>query len=486
MKLAVENLCHWGGKIKMKCIKETGGIFLIWCSLLTILPIIVCAQGDSSKMKETDPLVLKKLEWFQDMKFGLLMHWGPYSQWGVVESWSICPEDEGWCQRKGPYSSNYNEYRKAYENLQTTFNPVRFEPERWAISAAEAGMRYIVFTTKHHDGFCMFDTKQTDYKITAPGCPFHSDPRSNVAKELFDAFRKQGFGIGAYFSKPDWHSPDYWWPYFPPLDRNVNYDVRKYPEKWEGFKKYTSNQIKELVSEYGKVDILWLDGGWVNPENKAQDIDMPQIARMARHYQPGLIIVDRAVPGRYENYRTPEQQIPDKPLDYIWETCMTMGNSWSYVPGDDYKPTGKLIHLLVDIVAKGGNFLLNIGPSPEGELPPVALERLKEIGAWMRVNGAAIYSTRPVAPYKEGKICFTRTADDTMSAIYLASEIEKEPPHVISISSFSPPRDSKVTMLGVSEPLVWEENGNGFIIYIPESIRNNPPCRHAWTFRFRR
>jgi alpha-L-fucosidase len=458
-------------------------------SLLFVLVVsagyMTIAQEKSPQERETDPLVLKKLEWFQDMKFGLLMHWGPYSQWGIVESWSLCPEDEGWCQRKGPYAKEYWEYKKAYENLKSTFNPVRFDPDVWAAAAKGAGMRYVVFTTKHHDGFCMFDTKMTDYRITDKDCPFSTSPRRNVTKEIFEAFRKQGCGVGAYFSKPDWHSPDYWWSYFPPLDRNVNYDIAKHPERWESFRQFTFDQIKELMSQYGKVDILWLDGGWVNPGSKGQDINMPAIAGMARSYQPGLIVVDRAVPGRFENYRTPEQEVPDKPLDYVWETCMTMATSWSYVPNDTYKPARKLVHLLVDVVAKGGNFLLNIGPSPEGELPPVSLQRLKEIGDWMKVNGGAIYSTRPVAPYVDGKVRFTRMPDGTINALYLADENESRPPPTVAISFGAPAKGGTVTMLGAREPLQWEQSGNGFVIHVPESVRNDPPCSYAWTFRYK-
>jgi alpha-L-fucosidase len=458
-------------------------ILIVSVLCLSAVQIAQCQQ-DTSSDKETDPLVLKKLEWFQDMKFGLLMHWGTYSQWGIVESWSICPEDEGWCERRGKYASNYFEYKSAYENLKTTFNPVKFEPEKWAAAAKDAGMKYVIFTTKHHDGFCMFDTKQTDYKITDKGCPFSSNPRSNVAKEIFNAFREKGFGVGTYFSKPDWHTPDYWWPYFPPLDRHVNYDIKKHPEKWESFKKFTYNQIEELMSDYGKIDILWLDGGWVNPKEKGQDIDMPKIASMARSHQPGLIVVDRAVPGRYENYRTPEQEIPDKPLGYVWETCMTMATSWSYVPNDTYKPTWKIIHMLVDIVAKGGNYLLNIGPSPEGEFSPDAYNRLKEIGIWMNVNNSVIYFTRPVAPYKENNICFTQKPDGSINAIYLAKENENQPPETISIASFIPKTGSTVTMLGISEPVKWEKSGTVFIIHVPESARNTPPCGYAWSFNF--
>jgi alpha-L-fucosidase len=461
---------------------------------LVLAGILYLAGPAFSQQEETDPLVLEKLEWFQDMKFGLLLHWGPYSQWEVVESWSICPEDESWCERRGPHAGDYHGYKTAYENLKSTFNPVKFDPESWAAAAEKAGMRYVVFTTKHHDGFCMFDTKETDYKITDPACPFSSNPRSNITREIFDAFRRHGFGIGAYFSKPDWHSPEYWWPYFPPFDRNVNYDINRYPEKWAAFKTFTFNQIEELMSDYGRIDILWLDGGWVQPMTPTsprwgknptdQDIDMPKIAAMARSLQPGLIIVDRAVEGRYQNYRTPEQEIPERPPDYIWETCMTMATSWSYVSTDTYKPAGKLIHILVSIAAKGGNLLLNIGPGPEGELPPVSLRRLEEIGRWMRVNGSAIHSTRAVAPYTENKIRFTRTPGGVVNAIYLADEDEKQPPRTIRISSFAPEQGSTVTMLGVKTQMAWEKSDAGFVIHVPESVRARPPCSYAWAFRF--
>ncbi len=419
------------------------------------------------------------------MKFGLLLHWGPYSQWGVVESWTLCPEDETWCERQGPNAKNYAEYRRAYENLKTTFNPVKFDPKSWAAAAKEAGMRYVVFTTKHHDGFCMFDTKETDYKITDRACPFSSSPRSNITREVFAAFRQQGLDIGAYFSKADWHSPDYWWPYFPPFNRNVNYNVKKYPEKWEAFKAFTFSQIRELMSGYGRVDILWLDGGWVQPGNLGQDIDMAAIASMARSLQPGLIVVDRAVEGPYQDYRTPEQEVPERPLEGVWETCLTMAGQWSYKPSDIYKPTRALIHVLVSVAAKGGNLLLNIGPSPEGELPPISLERLKEIGGWMKVNGEAIYGTRPIAPYMGNNICFTRLPDGTINAIYLAGEDETKIPATIKIVSFRPQPGSQVTMLGEKTPMAWRPSGDGFEIQAPDSVRSRPPCSYAWTFRFR-
>jgi len=187
-------------------------------------------------IQEEDRLVSQRLEWFRDQKLGLMMHWGPYCQWGIVESWSLCSEDEPWCTR---HIDDYVEYRRQYEALKTTFNPQKFDPERWAQAAREAGMRYVVFTTKHHDGFCMYDTRETDYKITDPDCAFHSYPRADVTQAIFEAFRGKGFGIGVYFSKPDWHSPDYWAPEWATPDRNVNYDTAKYPERWQRFRDFT-------------------------------------------------------------------------------------------------------------------------------------------------------------------------------------------------------------------------------------------------------
>ncbi len=472
--------------------------FRLFCGLLlcTLLFLSVPDSGypTQEEERETDPLVLEKLEWFQDVKFGLMMHWGPYSQWGVVESWTLCSEDEPWCRRP---TDNYVEYVKAYEALPQTFNPIRFDPASWAKAAKQAGMKYVVFTTKHHDGFSMFDTRQTDYRITSPECAFHANPKADITKEIFDAFREEGFGVGAYFSKADWNHPDFWAPEWATPDRNVNYSITKYPERWQRFRDFTYRQIEEIVEGYGPLDILWLDGGWVRPRpmieiapghfvenDKNMNIDMPRIAKMARSHQQDLLIVDRTVTGRYENYRTPEQHIPDKPLPYAWETCMTMGGSWSYNPNDRYKSTHRIVHMLVDIVSKGGNYLLNIGPSPEGELPAESLVRLREIGEWMAVNGEAIYGTRPVAPYKEAKTCFTSKADGSIYAIYLAAEDEDRPPAKLMLFSHVPEDGSEVQMLGVEEPVEWEKVGKGALITLPQSAVDSPPCRHAWTFKF--
>jgi len=445
----------------------------------------------------TDELVQANLHKWQQLKFGLFMHWGTYSQWGVVESWSICPEDEGWTQRKGPYGADYNTYKKAYENLQTTFNPVKFNPEKWVKAAKDAGMKYVVFTTKHHDGFSMFDTKQTDYKITGAKTPFSTNPKANVTKEIFSAFSKENFMIGAYFSKPDWHSENYWWPYFPPKDRNVNYDPAKHPDQWQKFKDFTYNQIGELMTDYGKVDILWLDGGWVRPKNtidtavdwqKAitfnQDIDMPRIATMARKKQPGLIMVDRTVAGPYENYTTPEQQVPNAPLDHPWESCITMGNSWSYVPGDKYKSANEIVTLLIKIVSRGGNLLMNIGPGPDGDWDPVAYSRLQQIGSWIKVNGEGIYNSTSVAPYSEGNIYYTKAgSSNTIYAFVTSAQDAVTLPANIALHLKDINKVKSVVLLGTGKKVKWTASNGNINITVPAALQTNNGLTQAAVFK---
>ena len=456
----------------------------------------------------SDPLVQQKLEKWKDLKFGLLMHWGPYSQWGVVESWSICPEDEGWCRRDSSHGKTYNEYVRNYEALQTTFDPVKFDPNKWARAAKEAGMKYMVFTTKHHDGFCMFDTKLTDYRVTSPKCPFHDDPRADIAKGVFDAFRAEGLWTGAYFSKPDWHSPYYWWPYFPPKDRNVNYLPTRYPERWQQFKDFTSGQIEELMSNYGKMDILWLDGGQVRPLNtidtsvswqKAilidQNIDMPRIAAMARTHQPGLLVVDRTVGGEYENYVTPEGHVPDADLGVPWETCMPMGSSWSWLPNEQYKSTDEIIRTLVKVVSRGGSLLLNVAPGPDGQLDSTAYVRLKEVGEWLKVNGEAIYGTQEPTYHASGDYLGARERetwlarkrsrvvqyifiDDKRTELKLDQHLGGKP---------------RISILGSSTPPGAEHAVDGIIVDIPSSsgavrtrvVRVESDVRYACVMKIR-
>ena len=466
------------------------------------------AQHDDERyVAETDPAVLAKLAHWQDIKFGLLMHWGPYSQWGVVESWSICAEDEGWCKRS---LEDYVEYKRRYEGLQRTFNPVAFDPARWARAARDAGMRYVVFTTKHHDGFSMFDTKYTDYKVTSPATPFHASPKANVAKAIFEAFRAEGFLVGAYFSKPDWHSGDYWWPNFATPDRNVNYDPARYPERWASFVEFTHNQVMELMTDYGRMDILWLDGGWVKRRSKEeiergyaerlrespsgfiksrsvnQDIRMDDLVAKARAKQPGLIVVDRAVYGKNQNYLTPENRVPETPLPYPWESCIISGGGWSFTPNAKYMSGREGVHLLVDIVAKGGNLLLNVAPGPDGTWQQGAYDLLADIGAWLKVNGEAIYGSRPAAPHADGRLRLTRGKDGSAYFVYLADEKAPAMPAEIRVSSGRPADGARVTLLGSPAALSWRPDGAGFVVTLPEPLRASAPAQYAWTIKVSR
>ena len=288
--------------------------------------------------------------------------------------------------------------------------------------------------------------------------------------------------IGAYFSKPDWHSEYYWWPKYATPDRNNNYDIRKYPWRWEQFKQFTYNQVRELMRNYGTVDILWLDGGWVRPRETvneevlswgaripewSQDIGLPRIAAMARKEQPGLLVVDRTVHGLYENYQTPEQHIPKEKLDHPWESCMTLANNWGYVANDRFKPASVIIQKLIEIVAKGGSLLLGIGPGPDGTLPPEAIERLQEIGKWLNKNGSAIYYTRTIAHYQEGNVFFTRSKKgDRMYALLCLPE-SKPVSGTISWTENLPAKGTKLILLETGQAIPYTIKQNTVMITLP-------------------
>ncbi len=445
-------------------------------------------RGDIVKGESADLAVYRaypdwlkqRLDRFQDRKFGLFVHWGIYTQWGCIESWPLSgdapwarPETlEAWTER----GQDIDRFRADYRRLNETFSPGHFDPHAWAALAAEAGMRYVCFTTKHHDGFCLWDTRTTGYRSTHPDCPFHADARADAVRAVWDAFRARDMAVSCYFSKSDWHCPWYWRPGRPPVDRNPNYDTAEEPEAWERFVRFVHAQVEELMSRYGPVDALWLDGGQVRAP--AQDIRMDEMVAMARRRQPGLIVADRCVGGEHENILTPEQEIPDAPPGRPWESCLTLGKGWAYERSETFKPARQVIHMLCDIAAKGGNFLLNVGPDPDGLIPAGAQERLRAIGAWLRINGEAIYASRPIAPYLEGRIRYTRRGE-TLYAIALAGD---ETPTTVTLRALQPPDNAPVWLLGHPRPLLWRRADAATVVDLPAPL----PGEHAWTLRFSR
>ena len=412
----------------------------------------------------TDPQVLEKLDKWQDLKFGVLFHWGLYSVPGIVESWSICSEDEDWISRKK--NLPYDEYKKWYWGLKDSLNPVNFNPEQWAEVMADAGMKYMIFTTKHHDGFCMFDSEYTDFSI-ANG-PFREDPRRDVAFHVFDAFRQKGFMIGCYFSKPDWHCEWFWNPYFATPTRRINYKKERHPEWWEKYCTFTRNQLNELTSRYGSLDILWLDGGWIAGE----DIGLDGILEQARQRHPGLISVDRTIRGKNENYQTPERGIPETQLNYPWESCIPLSNDWGWVPNAPYKSAQKVINTLAEITAKGGCFVLGVGPTPDGIIERGVVERLHAVGEWLRVNGQAIYATRTTPVYHDGNIWFTADKDgETLYAIYALPEGEQLPACMEWKGNVP---TGKMTLLKGNKRLKYTVEGEQVKVFLPEGLQNEP------------
>ncbi len=446
-------------------------LFLLWI----IIPMAWGQNADQANpdldlsaayTPPTDSLVLTKLDQWQDLKFGMIIHWGLYSVPGIVESWSICSEDEEWIPRDS--TMRYDDYKRWYWDLNQRFNPVSFNPEQWASVAKNAGMKYVVFTTKHHDGFAMYNTQFSDYSI-ANG-PFKNNPKMDITQYVFEAFRKENMMIGAYYSKPDWHSQDYWWDRYATPDRHVNYKIEKHPYRWERFKNFVYNQIDEITSNYGAIDILWLDGGWVRAPQ--EDINMDRIAQKARKNQPGLLIVDRTVTGPYENYRTPEKMIPECPLSYPWETCMPLGQDWGYVPGSSFKSANEVINTLIEVVAKGGSLLLGVGPTPEGLIEQAVVERLNEIGLWMKSNGKAIYNTRALRTFRDEHVWFTGAKEGKTTYAIIMADADNPIPNTVTWQGYAPQDKKDVRLLSTGETLKCTvKKSNVVTVTLPKEIQ---------------
>lgn len=413
-----------------------------------------------------DPLVLEALDNWQDQKFGIMFHWGVYSVPGISESWPLCGEEKFAARREKILpGATYQEFKDWYWGLSEQLNPVDFDPEAWATMMKDAGCRYLVFTTKHHDGFNMFDTRYSDYSI-AKG-PYRDSPYADVTGALFDAFRKKDFLIGAYYSKPDWHCPWYWVPGLETPDRNMNYLISEHPDWWQSYKEFTAGQIDELMTNYGRIDILWLDGGWVKAPS--QDIGIDNILDAAREKQPGLITVDRTVKGRNENYTTPEMTIPEKQLPWPWETNTTMTNQWGWSPTPVYKSARRLVNMLIEIIAKGGNFLLDVGPDAKGNIEQAAQERLAYMGAWLRKNGEAVYGTRPTSRYNDGRVWFTASKNGRTLFAFYALEDGEDLPATVSWSGNAP--KGEMVLLSTGEPVEYSTDAAGVTtVKLPDGI----------------
>jgi alpha-L-fucosidase len=325
-----------------------------------------------------------RLDWFREARFGMFIHWGLYAI--PAGTWEESSGHGEWIMHTAQIPL------EDYETLVSRFNPVRFDAEEWAGFARDAGMRYVVLTSKHHDGFCLWDSALTDYDIMAT--PFGRD----VVRELGDACRRAGIRFCVYHSIMDWHHPDY-------LPRR-GWETRSAEgADYDRYVHHLKGQLRELVEDRGPMGILWFDGEWEDTWTHDRGVDLYDYVRSL---QPDIIINNRVDKGRAGmagltrsaefagDYGTPEQEVPSRGIPGVdWESCITMNNTWGYSAGDrNWKSTAQLVQTLVETASKGGNLLLNVGPKPDGRFPQASVDRLRAMGQWLAVNGESIYGTR--------------------------------------------------------------------------------------------
>lgn len=349
------------------------------------------------------------MAWWREARFGLFIHWGLYSI--PAGQWEDETDHAEWIMTTAQIPV------EEYEQLLERFDPLAFDADAWVRMAKAAGMRYIVTTTKHHDGFALFDSQVSDYDVMAT--PFGRD----IMAELAEACRRHGLEIGWYHSIMDWHHPDY-------LPRRGWEERPAEGADFDRYVAYLRAQVTELLTDYGDIGVMWFDGEWES--TWSHEYGQP-LYELCRELQPDVIVNNRVDVGRggmegistddrsAGDFGTPEQQVPDTGLPGIdWESCMTMNRHWGYNRfDDDYKSTRQLIRTLVDIASKGGNFLLNVGPTPQGTFPEPSVRRLREIGDWMEVNGEAIYGTQasPFGQLPWGRVTLKRAR--ARSLLYL-------------------------------------------------------------------
>ncbi len=401
-------------------------------TMLTVIAIAILTSNGIAQdyTKETKEQKDQRMKWWREARFGLFIHWGLYAipagKWGDKSHYGE------WIRHEAQIPL------PEYEKLLDQFNPVKFNAKEWVRMAKNAGMKYIVITSKHHDGFCLFDSKVTEWDVMST--PFKRD----ILKELSDACKEEGIKMCFYYSIMDWHHPDY-------LPRR-DWEKEHRPEgdaNFDRYVEYMKAQLKELITNYGPLGILWFDGEWENTWTHERGVDL---YNYVRSLQPDIIINNRVDKGRsgmaglssednVGDYGTPEQEIPAKGLPGVdWETCMTMNKHWGYNAEDKfYKSTKSLVQMLVDIASKGGNFLLNVGPMANGEFPPESVERLQQIGEWMKVNGESIYGTS-ASPYdKPAWGRYTQKKLDNGNTILYAHIFNYEPDSKIKIPTDKKP-----------------------------------------------
>jgi alpha-L-fucosidase len=337
---------------------------LVICTVLTA-GALAAGQPEEPDWLNAAP---EALAWWQDAKFGMFVCWGPVSLTGLEIGWSR--GEPPWGIRDGVRGGRGPTPVEVYDNLYKRWKPDQFDASEWARVAKDAGQRYMIFLVKHHDGFCLYDTKLTDQKITAPESAWQHDVMADVA----DACHEAGLKLFIYYSQPDWHHPDY------------------LTEHHDRYVKYLHGQIRELLTDYGRIDGLWFDNLRPVAPESAKLWQAERLFRMARQLQPHVIINNRCgLPGDFD---TPEQRLGRFQLDRPWETCMTLGTQWAWKPDDRIKSLGECIDALVTCVGRGGNLALNTNPMPDGRIEPRQAERFREIGAWLKQYGPSIYGTR--------------------------------------------------------------------------------------------
>ncbi len=383
--------------MKSNCIAAPVLLLILLC-----LPVAKCVLAQPETPAEHDA----RMQWWREARFGLFIHWGLYAI--PAGEWDGKTNHAEWIRTTAQIPL------EEYDKFVRQFNPVKFNAKEWVRLAKEAGMKYIVITSKHHDGFCLFDSKYTDFDVMST--PFQRD----IMKELSEACREVGLKMCWYHSIMDWHHPDY----LPRRDWEKNRSTEG--ANFDRYVQHMKAQLRELVTNYGKIGVLWFDGEWESTWNTQYGRDL---YKYVRSLQSNVIINNRVGAGRSGmegftkegefagDFGTPEQQIPATGLPGVdWETCMTMNDHWGYNKHDqNWKSSKELIQMLADIASKGGNFLLNVGPTAEGLFPPASIERLHEIGQWMQINGEAIYATQ-ASPFKKldwGRCTQKAAGDDT-------------------------------------------------------------------------